>query len=40
MKISLIRDLITVVEEYNQDIDLSQIGFPENFEDILNNNIM
>lgn len=40
MKNSLVDDLSIVIEEYKQDINLSQIGFPENYEDLLKNNII
>ena len=39
MKKSLIRDLSIVIEKYEDDIDLSKIGFPINYEELLNNNI-
>lgn len=29
----------TVIEQYRDDIDMSLIGFPENYLDILNNNV-
>lgn len=39
MKKSLISDLSIVIEKYEYDIDLSKIGFPTNYEELLNNSI-
>lgn len=30
----------TVIEEYKEDIDMELIGFPDNYKDILKNNIL
>lgn len=38
-KENLISDISTVINEYRNNIDLMLIGFPENYLDILNNNI-
>lgn len=38
-KKALISDIETVIEEYNNYIDLSLLGFPTNYSDILKNNL-
>ncbi len=37
-KIMLVNDITVVISNYIDDIDLSLIGFPKNYEDLLNNN--
>lgn len=39
MKKALVSDLSIVIEKYEEDIELSKIGFPINYEEVLNNNI-
>lgn len=38
-KKALINDINTVIEQYNNYIDLSLLGFPTNYTDILKNNL-
>lgn len=40
IKCELIHDLSTVIEEYESVIDLSRIGFPENYKAVLENSIV
>lgn len=39
IKNELIKDLSDVIEDYQRVVDLSKIGFPENYKDILKNSI-
>ena len=38
-KKSLIQTVETVIDEYRDDIDLNLIGFPENYLEIMKNNL-
>ena len=38
MKKALIDDVLNVIDNYSEDINLSLIGFPSNYEDLLLNN--
>lgn len=38
-KKSLVQTVETVIDEYRSDIDLSLIGFPENYLEIMKNNL-
>lgn len=39
MKEALVNDLLSVIDNYKQDIELSCIGFPENYENLLFNSV-
>ena len=38
-KCKLVDSIELVIEQYKDDIDMSLIGFPENYLEILNNNV-
>ena len=40
IKHAMVNDICTIIEEYKSDIDLSRIGFPENYIELMNKQIL